>query len=395
MGEKHKKKFGAVICLLIFLYVGFFCLSISCICAAGTNGLEVQYTTGQGGQNLNSSTSLPAYITYLFNFGMAVGTAAVFVSFAIAGVMYLLSPASPGLLSNAKDRVSGAISGLLILVLVYLIVTTINPQLNFFNLNKLPPETAPPIQGKSPGVYFYSDTKCSDSSNVYNKYSTTSIPDLGLLRNGTNSVSMVEDPNSLLSYVSILYDKINFQGKCQYLDPHKTCQAISSFGVASASIYTFNYTPSGNGVTFYRKPYFNKNGGYLLIPSSEIRSAGANNVYQADLSQMKFSGVGGGGCSVPEEEQDCVKYDGSGKCTQRSCPALTGGNISSIKIDGSYVVILVYASPSGNNTGPWASCQEFPTTDDASKIGPPQIKWQNIMNIGNVVPNHVIIIPTQ
>ena len=86
---------------------------------------------------------------YLFNAGMLLGFFAVFISLAIAGSMYFLSPAKPDLLTEAKDRVGGAVSGLLILVLTYLIITTVNPQLSVFHLADLPELPPPPPEKKA------------------------------------------------------------------------------------------------------------------------------------------------------------------------------------------------------------------------------------------------------
>ena len=104
-----------------------FCLLFSFLYASNVFAadLEVKYPT-IAGKTLTASSSLPDYMIYLFNAGMLVGIFAVFVSLVIAGVMYFLSPVSVELKTDAKDRVSGAISGLLILALTYLIITTIN-----------------------------------------------------------------------------------------------------------------------------------------------------------------------------------------------------------------------------------------------------------------------------
>src|SRR3989344_1985989 len=91
--------------------------------------LEVDYPTLITGAKVDSNTDLPNYLKYIFDAGIFLGFFSVFLSLIWAGVLYLLSPAMPDALANAKDRVSGAISGLLILATFYLIMTTINPNL--------------------------------------------------------------------------------------------------------------------------------------------------------------------------------------------------------------------------------------------------------------------------
>jgi hypothetical protein len=92
---------------------------------------------------------------------------------------------------------------------------------------------------------------------------------------------------------------------------------------------------------------------------------------------------------VPQEEQNCTKYDKNGICTNRNPQSLSGENISSVIIDGNYLALFVYVAPDGK----WTSCQEFPTSDDINKTGPQQIKWQPIRNNEGVIPNYIAIIP--
>lgn len=393
MTEKKKKKLAYKPCFTAFWFIVFLFLSASKVFAAA---LEVNYPKISN-QTIQAGVQLPDYIKYLFNAGMAVGFIAVFISLAVAGIMYFLSPISVDAKADAKDRFSGAISGLLILVTTYLIITTINPRLAFFGINSLPAVTPSPAATKAPGVYFYHESDCSNNRV---QPSTSSIKDFGpSLRNKINSVSIVQGANR---YISILYDNINFWGKCLYVNGNTSCQSAkdpqtgSSFA-DSASIYRFDPNPNGDGVYFYRKSYFNDQSGYLYIPNSSINVGLSGGLYNGDLNQLKFTGdINSSNCTVPEDEQDCVKYDANNKCVQRSCPTLAGENISSVKINGNYLVLFVYYGPNDNSAGPWTSCQEFPTPDDVNKTGPHQMKWQNIRNSNQgVIPNHVVIIPIQ
>ncbi|MGA2418403.1 MAG: hypothetical protein ABSF55_04180, partial [Candidatus Staskawiczbacteria bacterium] len=194
------------------------------------------------------------------------------------------------------------------------------------------------------------------------------------------------------------------------LDPNQSCQSADdpqSGGAfaASASVFKYDPSPSGDGVYFYRKScfeqsgdiettigYCNQNsGGYLKVSNNQIE-----NKYKEYLNKLQFTGDNSSGdCKVPEEEQNCVKYDKNGVCTQRSCPALDGENISSIIINGDYIVLLVYKGQGDNDSGPWTYCQAFPTVDDVNKIGPQQIKWENIRNHVGALPNYMVIFPVQ
>lgn len=371
--KKTQKKFAAKIIFACF--ASFFCFLINNAFAAG---LEVSYPVISG-QTLTEETKLPEFVFYLFNAGIFLGYFSVFISLIIAGVMYFLSPVSAELRAASKDRIYGAMSGLLILTLLYLIVTTINPQLSFFHTQPIQPVETPPEETKPPGVYFNLSPGCPD---VNIQPHTSSVADLESLKNKVNSVDIVQDSENNTYYVSILYENVNFWGKCQYLDPNIGCHQVDQF-TNSSSVYKYNFTPNGDGVYFYRKSYFNEKGGYYKVPNSKIKG-----IYIEKLENLHFIGV-------PIEEQICVKYNSNGDCASKTPPNLGGENISSVKINGDYLVLFVYFGPQDNPSGIWTSCQEFPTIDDVNKLGPQQIKWKSIRNNGGVIPNYVVIIPMQ
>jgi len=369
---------------LSFLFV--FCLFFY---AVKITALEIP-PAQSGGQSLGEISNVPALALYLFNTGMSLGFIAVFISFVLAGIMYFLSPISVEMRSGARDRVGGAVSGLLVLLLTYLILTTINPQLKIFTLN--PPQASTPlptIEKKMAGVYFYDTSGCPDNGAPVN---VSSNGDLADLKNTILSVGIIHDKDD--SFISILYDSINFRGKCQYLNPLTPCQSVTPFAT-SASIHSYNFSPNGDGVYIYRRSYFNESGGWLKITNSEIASGSGGGIYQESLDDLYFLGDDRK-CNVPEQERVCVKYDEKGECSERRCPSLAGGNISSIRINGSYLVLLVYSGPyDDSNVAIWSSCQEFPLVDDVNKTGPQQIKWEKIKNNEGVIPNFILIIPVK
>jgi len=331
---------------------------------------------------------------YLFYAGMAIGFLAVFISLVIAGVMYFLSAASAEARAQARDRFSGAISGLLILVLTYLIITTINPELRIFRIKELPKVEEPTEEKKeNPGVDLYGSNNCEASTTDSSKFMIAinqTLTDLADWKNRINSAKIVQGDK--VSYVVSLYENPGLWGKCLYLDPNKSGQCQPAVSpktgrpfASSVSVYAYDFEPNGDGgVYFYRKSYFNEGGGYLKIDNNEI-----NGFYMHDLNDLRFQ-------NVPREEQDCIKYDDKGECTNRRPQSLAGENISSIKIKGDYLVILSYAGPGQTCEDAFNdSCQEFPTPDDVNKAGPQQLKWEAIRNSGGIVPNCVTIIPIQ
>lgn len=436
------------------LSAGLFFLSIDRVSAASPSSitLEVKYPTISN-KTITASSSLPSYVSYLFNAGIFIGFFIVFLSLTAAGVMYFLSPAKPDMLSEAKDRIFGSVSGMLILVLTYLIIYTINPRLIGLTTNTLPsvsePTSAATSQPRNPGVYLYKKSDCSDSdAQPY----ASNYSDLGILKKKINGVEMQNDDVAGTSYISILYSNPDLWGECKYIDPtSSSCQSATDQNgkpfASSLSVYEFdsnsaNDNPSDGGVYFFRKPCLNsqddgssddlskvgdlityckdvnsdgsvtsydgRGGGWKEISNSDITPSGGS-MYVKKLDDLKFDGDGGG-CNVPvPQDQYCQGYTAYGICVQAkwTCPTLGGGDVSSIIINGNYLVLLFYYGPSDSSSGPWTACQEFPKYSDINKIGPQTIKWENIrntsgvaddingkiVNTGGIIPNYMVIMP--
>lgn len=373
--------------LLSYFFVVFL-FSFANVCFAVN--LEVNYPIIQG-QTITSQTSVPAYLKYIFDFGMFVGFFAVFLSLAYAGVLYFLSPAIPNALAMAKDRVAGAISGLLILSTAYLIITTINPGLSVFRVPELSKISEPLPASPQAGVMFYKVNNCPAPDPGLN---TASIPNLQELNKNVKSVKIIQNPADDIYFISILYDWPNFIGKCQYVDPTIGCHPNIEPFATSVSINKYSKTANGS-VTFYRNSLFNPNGGYFTLQSSDIQQAYNNQqLYTLNFETVSF--MGPNGCTVPKEEQDCIMWNEKNVCLKRECPTLAGKNIGSIQINGDYLVLLVYFSPTDKSPGPWSFCQAFPAPGDVNQEGPRQIKWEEITNNDlRKLPNWVLIFPLE
>ncbi|MBU3934566.1 hypothetical protein KKC00_01210 [Patescibacteria group bacterium] len=362
----------------------FFLFSFGFICFAQT--LEIDYPHIPNEDVLSTRPSIPQYFKYLFSLGMWLGFAAAFISLVIAGIFYLISPAKPAFKAKAKDRLSGAVLGLVFLLIIYAVVTTINPELKFFRdlgMENIPEQTLKPVV--SSGVYFYYKQNCSeqDSKEKVLPY-IYSVDSFNQSRNKIESAKIVHDFEREFFYIAILYDLDNFQGKCKYINPTVECESMPAFA-DSASIYRYSHNPSGNGVWFYRKSFYDESGGWYKVDNDKIK-----NTYVGDLEELEFN-------DVPEEDKICAKWNPAGECDKTTPPNLAEGNISSILIDGDYFVLLVYFDPKKDTKeGPWSFCQAFPTIDDINKEGPKQIKWEYIMEQTNGnLPNFVIIFPVE
>ncbi|MEK7531262.1 MAG: hypothetical protein AAB573_05355 [Patescibacteria group bacterium] len=76
----------------------------------------------------DTNTPLSEYVNIAFNLAIAVGAVAAVVMIAYGGIEYMLSSALPQQ-QDGKKRIRNAFLGLAILLLVYLILYVINPDL--------------------------------------------------------------------------------------------------------------------------------------------------------------------------------------------------------------------------------------------------------------------------
>ena len=385
-----------------FFLILFSFLILAGSCHAQTSRpLEVSYPTLTlpGGEQINitQGTGLPEYVLYVYKFGMFFGFLTAILSLIVAGALYILSPAIPSLRTKAKDRIFGAVTGTIFLVLIYLIISTINPELRILKapevISVIPSTPFTPIAS---GINFYKGADCSDDSIYSSTPLNSSIRDLSDARKTLNGLKIIPDDQLNILYFAITHDLINFKGYCQYFyENDSACKRVDPF--VSVSIYQYKEVSTGDASTgsviFYREPSYNTEGGWLQINNETI--IGGENLYDVDLKELTFNGDGGSGsdCTVPKEKQDCAKWDLNNKCVEYKCPTLSGENISSIKINGDYIVVLLHWDPiaAGDDETKWSACQVFPTVDDVNKKGPKQIKWEYIQSRDNL-PNEVIII---
>lgn len=134
--------------LLSFILLGAFGL------ASAQRELEVDYPKLPGTEvapQTVEGTTLPDYVVYIFNFAVAIVGLMAFVSLTIGGIKWYTSAGDPGKLAAAKNQLFSALLGVIILLLSYMILTTINPQLVIFEVSGLKSvETIPTPPAVSP-----------------------------------------------------------------------------------------------------------------------------------------------------------------------------------------------------------------------------------------------------
>lgn len=113
---------------------------------SGQKELEVEYPEIFGFKPKTVETILPEYVKYIFNFFIALAGLIGFAALIWAGIRYLTSAGNPAEQKKARQQIKFAVLGILLLLLSYLILTTINPQLVVLELAVTPTPSAPPIE---------------------------------------------------------------------------------------------------------------------------------------------------------------------------------------------------------------------------------------------------------
>ena len=125
-----KKLFFTILLLILF----FSLLPI----AKADQQLLIDYPEISG-IKLGERTTLPEIIKYIYLFSLGIVGLTAFVCIIIGAVQYITSAGNDSKMGDAKDRITSALLGILVLLASVLILTTINPDL--INLEFNLPET--------------------------------------------------------------------------------------------------------------------------------------------------------------------------------------------------------------------------------------------------------------
>ena len=104
-----------------------------------TSGGKFTYTLLQSlpkeGDDLSENVTLEQYLTWAFRFVLALAGFLAVMMIVIGGVEYIISGASEAMRGEAKKRIENAIWGLVMALVSYLVLYTINPSLVDFENN--------------------------------------------------------------------------------------------------------------------------------------------------------------------------------------------------------------------------------------------------------------------
>lgn len=166
--------------LFLILFISLVLVSLAADFALARK-LETTYpTVGNIPGPSSTRTLLPDYVKYIFNLMVALSGILVFGVIVYAGFRHATSAGNPTTMSDAKDRIISAITGMIIILSSYLILNTINPQLVIIN----------PILGTNEGVIVY-DTLANCGIGMGNPESqegpNAPKPDINYIKFGVSS----------------------------------------------------------------------------------------------------------------------------------------------------------------------------------------------------------------
>jgi hypothetical protein len=196
---------------LILLFVAFICLFgmlYSCDFALADRNLEISdYPDAPlDAPAPGKDTTLPQFMKYLFNFGIGIGGVLVFLVFVFAGIKWITSAGNPTSIGAAKKMMFGGVAGLALLLLSYVIVITLNPELKTFKeVDEIAPTTGAYITGTFTGVGGEEEEEEEEEENLYQE----DIP--SFRKNFTpETIEFISDKDELYSIFA--YDKENYKG---------------------------------------------------------------------------------------------------------------------------------------------------------------------------------------
>lgn len=126
MKTRLMKKILALIFLISFLVLPNISLAVDC--NGSDNRLNLCYPSFQN-FSLTLDMPLNQIVAWFYYFIIGVAGLAAFVMLVTGGVKYLTSAGNPSAIGDAKDQIKSALLGLLIILMSWLILQVINPDL--------------------------------------------------------------------------------------------------------------------------------------------------------------------------------------------------------------------------------------------------------------------------
>ncbi len=310
---------------------------------------EVEYPEIPGVDTPSIKGGIPNYVKYIFNFAI---WASGFIALGVliyGGFKYLTSVGSPERIQDAKEQISAALLGILILFCSYLILVKINPQLIIFYLPSIPP----PISTLKPGVLVCKEPEPPDIPvNVVFAWEI---------------IKKIKDPNTSIENQRYWRDELekiidNLSKYCYYVvggsdirkDFNNKIRYVYLIPKEEEDIIGLKYT--NYGAIFYEDKGFGDETKVII----QMTAAGEPHEEIINMGEIKISSLRPFVLAKPEPQHKAVLYEEidfnfGGDPTKETIPLTINTCLSplnftpqSIEIVGDYIVIL-YEGP--NMTG--------------------------------------------
>lgn len=122
-----------------YIFIIILLLAISYTIYAATAQVKLETGLPNTPNQLQVGQELPSYIKYLFLFGLGLISILALAQMIIGGITYILAAGNAAKVEDAKDTIFQALLGFGILLVSYLLLRTINPDLvNLRNPNLTP-----------------------------------------------------------------------------------------------------------------------------------------------------------------------------------------------------------------------------------------------------------------
>lgn len=209
-----------------------------------------------------NSTLLANYIGAIYNYGLAIAGILATIMLMAAGVIWLTSGGDSGKISQAKELISGSIVGLIILVVSWVILNTINPDLVALK----------PIETKVLTAVNVNRLVCCDPTNGESSFPIRVVDGKNMAADGSNVIISCKAPaitcgNNQTCIKNDSEDKYtcavdNWSCACEigiqispvhwyYCQDSMTKEKCNTFcdkktGLSTSKTYTATVYPSGN-----------------------------------------------------------------------------------------------------------------------------------------------------
>ena len=120
----------------ILIIILFLILLMPSICFGDNIKLNLEYPKF-GGFDLNDNQDINELVAWLYYFIVSIAGFSSFVMLVRGGFMWMSSAGNQGALTEAKEIITSAILGLIIILASFLILQVINPELTILNIEPL------------------------------------------------------------------------------------------------------------------------------------------------------------------------------------------------------------------------------------------------------------------